>query len=269
MTNRMIIQIVSDLHCEFYKPDHNLDFITPSAPILALVGDNCCCAEEKDFEIYKKLVNRLLPKYQLILMIAGNHEYFYNGMKTKVSYANTIDGVNDKLSAFAKTSPKLKYLNNSSIKVTFGNKKYLIAGSTLWTNIPEDKHSEIADMMNDYNFIYVSPKRNLHPSDVLEMHKKNVKYIKSQIKKAKDDGYQLIILTHHKPFKSNDHGSKVTDYAYESDLSMLFGPPVVLWGYGHTHVPFNKVINKTLLYSNPKGYMYQKTNYSKNAVIKL
>ncbi len=272
----MLIQIVSDLHCEFYKKDNKLDFITPSAPILALLGDSCCCADETDFDIFKKLITQLIPKFELIIIVSGNHEYFYNGTKTKLNYGCTMDGIDKKISEFARKTKNVKYLNNNSIKIVSGKKKYLVVGSTLWSGIPESVHNTIKDCMNDYRYIYIGEEkskvfRKLTPNDVLNMFKKNVRYIKTQIKKCNDEGYNMIMLTHHKPFISDpdNYGKSTTDYAYESDLSSILCSPIVLWAYGHTHIPMNKSIKKTLVYSNPKGYIGERTNYNKSAVVKI
>jgi predicted phosphodiesterase len=105
--------------------------------------------------------------------------------------------------------------------------------------------------------------RKLAPSDVSAMHDACKKYIKSSITLAKKKKQKVIVLTHHKPYCDPES----QNYGYESDCSELFGDPVVLWAYGHTHIRDSKMINGTLLYSNPKGYFRQKTGFKPTQVM--
>lgn len=269
------IQIVSDIHAEFWAKKSKFGFIKPSASILALLGDSCCCGSNDDFETFKRFILELVPLYEHILFVSGNHEYYFNPEKksTIPSHANTMQGIDEKIKTFFKeTSEKLHFLNNLSI--TFKTKKdtYVIIGSTLWSWIPENQRSHIQGLMNDYKYIYVEDGpniRKLSSNDVATLHLKNYKFIKAQITKAKKNGHKVIILTHHKPYLSANFSLTGLDAAYESDLTSLMEPPVVLWAYGHTHVSDNSMQGKTWLFSNPKGYPKQKTKYNKSAIIKI
>jgi predicted phosphodiesterase len=269
------IQIVSDIHAEFWSKKTKFGFIKPSAPILALLGDICCCGSDDDFEIFKRFIYEVLPQYDHILFVTGNHEYYFNPPKKSIlpSAINTIEGIDMKIKKFFKeTSEKLHFLNNGSMKLVSGKNTYLIVGSTLWTWIPEDQRANVQGSMNDYNYIYTLENktvRKITSTDIANKHLKNYKYIKSQINKAKKLKYTVIILTHHKPYKSATFNEASLDVAYESDMTSLIAPPVILWGYGHTHVADATFINKTLLYSNPKGYPKQKTKYSNSKTIKV
>lgn len=268
----MNIQIVSDIHVEFWAQKEKFGFLKPSAPILALLGDICCCGSDEDFSMFKRFINEVLPLYEHILFVTGNHEYYFNPTKKEqLTAANTIQGIDEKIKAYFKqTSNKLHFLNNSSLKLTIKKDTYLIVGSTLWTWIPEDQRAHIQESMNDYRYVHISDAagiRKITATDVSNTHLKNYKYIKSQITKAKKNKYKVIVLTHHKPYKSATHDVSGLDPGYESDLSKLLGDPVVLWGYGHTHVADNTVINKTIIYSNPKGYPSQKTKFNKAAFV--
>ncbi len=273
----MNIQIVSDIHAEFWDKKTRFNFIKPSAPILALLGDICCCGSDDDFETFKRFINEVLPHYTHILFVPGNHEYYFNPEKRSVpAFVNTMQGIEQRIKGFfAETSPKLFYLNNSSFSITHKKHKYLIVGSTLWSWIPETQRANIQDNMNDYRYIYVSESsesskvRPVTATDIANLHLKSYKYIKSQITRAKKNGSRVIILTHHKPYLSPTYNPETLDSAYESDLSALFEPPVMLWGYGHTHVADNSIQGKTWLYSNPKGYPKQRTKFNNSTSIKI
>lgn len=275
---RMELQIISDIHVEFWNSKDKFNFITPVAPILILAGDIGCCGADEDFEQYKKFINELLPKYKYIIIIAGNHEYWYNPDERKrpPDITNTMLGVDKKIYNYCKTSPKLHYLNNSSIQLNIGSKKYKICGTTLWTYIPEEQRKGFNKIMNDYKFIYTRDAetkeiRNLSVNDVVKMHVKAVKFLKSEIDESKkiQNGPELIIITHHKPYTSERYNKDPLAYAYESNLKDLMDYPIILWAYGHTHEHDNQRIGKILIYSNPKGYPKQKTLFNKNELVKL
>jgi predicted phosphodiesterase len=271
----MNIQIVSDIHAEFWANKTKFNFIKPTAPILALLGDICCCGSSDDFDIFKRFILEILPLYEQIIFVTGNHEYYFNPAKKSaiITQSNTMQGIDARIKSFFKeTSPKLHFLNNSTLKLTVKKNTYFIVGSTLWSWIPEDQRKNIQGSMNDYNYVYVSDSkkiRKITSDDVAALHLKNYKYIKSQITKAKKQNARVIVLTHHKPYISKNYNPATLDVAYESDLSTLFKSPVVMWAYGHTHVADNTTINNITFYSNPKGYPGQKTKFSKDAVVKV
>jgi predicted phosphodiesterase len=265
----MQIQLVSDTHVEFWEQKEKFGFIKPAAPILALLGDIGCCAEVNDFERYKKFITELLPLYEHILIVAGNHEYYYSG--NKATSANTIAATDQRIYNFCKTSKKLHYLCNSAAKITIGAKTYYFAGTTLWSAIPEELKDKVQERMSDYANIYVNDGkiRKLLPDDVNLMFARNVRFLKAQIAKAKKARHSLIILTHHKPYISLTKRPLWLNSAYESNLKELFGAPIVLWAYGHTHIHDKCTISGTKVYSNPRGYPYEKTNFNNCEVISL
>ncbi len=274
------IQIISDIHLEFLDYKNVLSIVTPSAKILALLGDICCVGSTHDFEIYKKFINDLLPYYEHIIIITGNHEYFYNpDVKNKApTMDNTMRGVNRKIKIFCKTSPKLHFLYNSTFKFKSGKTIYHVLGTTLWSDIPTNRLTNIKNNMNDYRFIYITDKKTnkvrlITPQDTVKLYKKNIKFLHTEIVKIKDirdkNKHEIIVFSHHKPYQSNTYSLNTLDPAYESNLVFLFKPPVTLWGYGHTHKYDKSIRASTLLYSNPRGYPRQKTGYKKEETIRL
>jgi len=263
----MLLQIVSDLHLEFWNNKTKFNFIKPSAPILVLLGDICCCVNDDEFNRFNQFIMEILPQFDLIIFVCGNHEYYYN-LKSTPTAEDTIQATSKKITQyFKKTSNKLKYLNNSTLTLKEGKTTYTIIGSTLWTWIPEENRKIIHQNMNDYNSIYYlddTTAKKLTPDIVAAMHLKNKKYIKSQIEKAK--GTKIIVFSHHKPYLSEVKSSFTC--AYESDLLELV-KEVNLWAYGHTHIRDNKTIGKTKIYSNPKGYPNQRTNFHNDEVVKI
>jgi hypothetical protein len=278
------LQIVSDTHIEFLDRKKSIkatSIIKPSAKILALLGDICCVGSDKDFELYKTFINELLPYYEHIIIITGNHEYFYNpdtkGASPKKE--STVKGINSKIKKFCKTSDKIHFLSNSTFIYKSGKTIYHILGTTLWSYIPDEQLINIQNSMNDYNYIYVKDKstkkiRLITSAEVVKMFKKNIKFIQNEITKIssiRDKNYkhEAILLTHHKPYISDKYSVSTVDPAYESDLKHFFKPPIVMWAYGHTHKYDKSIQSNVVLYSNPKGYPRQKTGYKKDEILKL
>lgn len=267
------IQIVSDLHLEFHAEKKKFNFIKPSASILALLGDTCCMGTCNDFNIFDRFIDEILPQYNHIILITGNHEYYSNcGKKMrdhkKMMQPEIMKNIDKKLISYCrKKSPKLHFLNNNSLNLTIGNKQYMILGSTLWSNIPQEEYKRIGKMMNDYNHIYIKYGEKFNPAAASALFAKNYKYLKSKIEEAEMAGKEVIIFTHHRPFLTPSYCKKSTDPAYMSDCSKLFKKCVKLWAYGHTHEKTSLLFGKTLLYSNAKGYPHEKTGYDPTAVI--
>jgi len=264
----MDIQIVSDLHLEFISDKPKFSIVKPTAKIIALLGDICCCVSDKDFDTFKRFILEILPLYEVIIFVPGNHEYYYAATKkSPATLLHTIPHVNKKISKwFTQTSPKLHLLANSSMSITRASTTYVIIGATLWTHIPPDKHKVISNSMNDYSYIYEGAATKITPATISKLHSKCFNYIKKCLLMASEKKYRTIVLTHHKPYLNTTHNSNSIDIAYEVDCSSLFSM-VNLWAYGHTHISDSKKMGKTLVYSNPKGYPGQRTGYSSSAKV--
>lgn len=270
------IQIVSDVHSEFWSSKKKFNFIKPKAPILALLGDIGCVGSDDDFVVYKRFVTEQLSKFKHVILIPGNHEYYYNPptKTSRVSSVNTMIGCDKKIKNFAKTSSQLHFLNNSTMKMTIGKKKYIIIGSVLWTWIPKKYRKGVQTRMNDYKYIHVRDAktkriRGITSTDVAALHLKNRRYIKSQLALAKKAGMSAIVLTHHKPYLKKNHAANPYLCAYESDLTHLFCKPLVAWAYGHTHIKDQSTIKGVKVVSNPKGYPNQQTHFDSTYVLSV
>ncbi len=67
----VLLQILSDIHIEFSNARQRLPAIPVLAPILALCGD--IGYPHKDS--YKDFIYEKAKEYELVFVIAGNHEY--------------------------------------------------------------------------------------------------------------------------------------------------------------------------------------------------
>lgn len=262
-------QIVSDLHLEFL--DGKFPPLKKKGTFLVLLGDICCVAADNDYAMLLSFLQAHTAHYKAIIYVAGNHEFYYRQNKVNVcAEAQTMQGCIARLSSVAKLIKNFVFLNNRSVILQIGGKKHMIIGSTLWTNIPPASQPAVLDLMSDYGNIYVNAEtktRKLHPSDVTAMHLRCYKYIASRIAIAKKEHMNVIVFTHHKPYLEEEDVKDERYVCYGSDCTKLFGDNVVLWAYGHTHVADDRIIKGTRLYSNPKGYPRQKTNYDPAKVV--
>jgi predicted phosphodiesterase len=266
----MKIQIVSDLHLEF-SGDKITGLIKPVGDILCLLGDICACGNPQDFGIYVNFMRHIAPKFKIVLHIPGNHEYYTTGVpRSDISKNHTISAIDKKLKKFAGTIKNLYYLNNSIFRVMVEKKKYMFIGSALWTYVqPQDK-KEIQSGMNDYSSIYTgtTTPQKFTVDSMISIHKKSVKFIKSAIKSA-EKGEIIILLTHHKPVRDEDINKRKLSQAYESHLPEIICPPLALAAHGHTHRPYDKIVNGVRIFSNPKGYVNQRTYFKTSHFIEL
>ena len=254
----MNIQVISDVHLEFRDDTKKYKFIKPIAPILVLCGDISTCGSQPDFDRYMKFVLSLYDKFDHIICVTGNHEYYTSDTNKR---ANTMDIIDTRIRETFKKYPKLHFLNNNTLKLKIKQQLYFIVGSTLWTKITGSGNhlKQIQDTMNDYVNIFVddyntqSGSRRFRVDDMVKLHIKTESYVKRIIIKAKRENAKVIILSHHCPIISND-----TNPCYVVDMAHLIKPPVVLWCYGHTHIHYDNIINGVRIVSNPLGYPHQR-----------
>ena len=255
---KLKLQIVSDLHLEFRDPKKGYDFLKPCAPILVICGDACVLGTAQDFKIYEKFIDHFYDKYEHIIHVPGNHEYYTNASKT-AKLRLSMKQIDEKMKEYSKWHPKLHYLSNSVFRLNVKNKLFYFIGTTMWTKIAKNEMEFIQESMNDYVYIAVDQeggKRAFSPSDVVLIHRKACSFLKRAIDRAKTDGATAIVITHHKPYDSDEKGdlSKV----YEVDMRKFMQDRVKLWCYGHTHSNDDRKINGTRIISNPLGYPYQR-----------
>jgi predicted phosphodiesterase len=268
------IQFVSDLHLEFRRNEKASNLITPVAPILALLGDSCCLALDEDFVLFARFIEEVKPKFKAILIVPGNHEYYYTPDKRiKPTFGNTVQGTQRRLQNFCDKDPKLHYFERRSLTLKVDGNKFVILGTTLWTRIPKSREKELRSLMNDYNHIYVAAVRNgekiirkLLPADVNRFHTMSKNFLEKEIEKAYKSNARVIILSHHMPYIKDE---KNHHPGYSSDMDSILKPNVIAWLYGHTHEE-DRTKRKGVLYlSNPKGYQYQRTNFKQDKTISL
>jgi len=245
---KLQIQIMSDIHLEFSA---NID-IEPKAKYLALLGDIGLASTS----VYKEFLLKQAEKFEKVFVIAGNHEYYHG----------TVADTKNAISSICKEHKNLIFMDAKSISIN----GVRVIGCTLWTNIPTQHKEEISMCLRDYSRIYwkndnpnsentdKNSKKPITVDDTNSWHKEQVAFIKSEINSAKEANERVCVLTHHAPLKfcdAGEHYKQPSSFAFSTDLEYLFGDPVSVWAYGHTHHYIDLDLNGTRIITNPRGYV--------------
>jgi len=225
----MNIQIVSDMHLEFYKDKGEAilnDFNCSKADILLIAGD---LAVIKPY--YKHIIPILARKAKEVVLVMGNHEYY---KKQMVGYMwEHLRKLEDKY-------PNFHVLDNQFLEIDGIN----IYGGTMWFDydplniIYENRMSDFSQIRLFRDWVY----------------KKNFEFKANLMNRDTPD----IILTHHMPstacINQKYKGDSLNRF-YVSEMSdYIVKKEPKLWVCGHTHDSIDLEINKTKIVSNPLGY---------------
>eukprot|EP01130_Rhizamoeba_saxonica_P009549 TRINITY_DN3887_c0_g1_i1.p1 TRINITY_DN3887_c0_g1~~TRINITY_DN3887_c0_g1_i1.p1 ORF type:complete len:293 (+),score=35.53 TRINITY_DN3887_c0_g1_i1:525-1403(+) len=240
VNGKLHIQIASDLHIEFYgnnMPEPGI--IIPSAPILALLGD----IGAPFMSNYPRYLNQLSEQFELVLVIAGNHEFYdvYN-QKEKPS----VDQIHQKIQEICDQNPKLIYMHQTRVDIA----EYSILGCTLWAFAHESQKRKLGNMLNDYRLIYDSNRSPITPDYTVKWHDSDVNWIRKNILEA---DRKSVVLTHHAPSHKIVHPG----LGFSTNLEYMFkdeGYNINVWAYGHTHASCNCLVKGTQVVSNQRGY---------------
>lgn len=267
------IQIVSDLHIEFYGNELPPDtIIEPQAPILALLGDVGYAMDDQ----YRRFLLRQCDRFEQVFFLAGNHE-FYNHQGTTHSMTEQRQWMEQ----VATERENLHYLEQASLLLVHGVR---ILATTLWSEIPDHLLQVSESSLNDYRISYnhvpgvdVLPRR-VTANETRHMHRTSLAWLTSELQRAQDRNEQVLVLTHHTPLllgTSNPKydGSDLT-HCFSSDLRYLLQDPIVAWACGHTHYNFDissphpSSGRKVRVLSNQRGYKHDpKPDYNHQGVV--
>lgn len=258
----MEIQYLSDIHLEFIQ---DILKIERKAPILALLGD----IGNPWTRNYKKFIEYVGELFDVVLVVAGNHEYY--SLNEIHSYQET----NQYLHNFYDNFENVYFLDNESVVID----GIRFIGSTLWTHIPQDKHEIVQRTITDYKMIFDKPlnfnkifqhEKLITPSFTSLLHEIAVKYINNQLEL--DSTTPTIILTHHIPLDTNDFiplkfHNDLRNVAYFTNLEPMIKKPIIAWFFGHCHEPIEYVYNGVKLQSNPMGYERENSMFIQKSIL--
>lgn len=241
------MQIVSDLHIEKLPEDTPIDFfcgiIKPSAPILCLLGDIFNLENRNYINFFESLKN----KFEYVLMVPGNHEYYCaSEIKNKEDIDTIINAICEQYNCI--------FLNNKSVIIN----GIRFIGTTLWSYVDVHHKKYIEEYMNDYKYIYSSG--SIISSNYTNFHfEKSLAFIMQELLYGIIKGEKNVVLTHHAPLVNECVSKKFenseSNCAFATNLLNIINIKTVqLWCCGHTHNNFNFEINDVRIISNQRGY---------------
>ena len=225
----MKIDVISDLHLTHFK-DFGTKWIAdwaPQAEILILAGD---VGEFHWWQQSFERIKALSEKYEHVLYIAGNHDYYGTTLQDGDAHFREIEG---KL-------PNFHFLEQDLFEID-GVK---FAGCALW--FKEDSRNVLYERwMNDFYRI-----KQFKPA-VYERDAESQEFLRE----LEDID---IVITHHVPSRFSVHEKYTGDPCTRfflceiGDVILDLQPKV--WIHGHTHIPFDYRLGDTRVLCNPMGY---------------
>jgi predicted phosphodiesterase len=234
----MKVQLLSDLHNEFYRPDAPPKIEQTGADLIVLAGD---IDVGLDGLVWANKEAERLGKR--ILYVAGNHEFYHHDITLR-----------NEMRAFAAGSGRLHFLENDEL--ILGDVRFL--GCTLWTDYraagdPVLSMMEVQQHLSDHHVVR-NGERLFLPEDALAFHAESRAWLEGKLK----DSFagKTVVVTHHGPHLLCRHPSfplNAIATAFLSDLNDLVEMADV-WCFGHTHANLDAEVGKCRLVSNQRGY---------------
>lgn len=217
------MDLISDIHLEF-DPTFRLNRI---GEILIIAGDLGKVVHKS----YLKFLTDASERYDHIILVAGNHEYYNTSIENG---ERLLREIKDKL-------PNVHYLQCESIIIN----KVEFLGCTLWSDISNiDKW-----MTNDGASI-----KDFSLNKYYELYQSHSAWLSDKLNTPSN--HKRVVVTHYLPtYKVLDpkYDDNPTNAFFASDLDHLI-PKATLWVAGHTHKDNTIMVGGTYLYVNPKGY---------------
>lgn len=216
------LQYMSDLHLERirYKFD-----VQKAAPTLILGGD---IGRFRDYESYKDFLAQQCARYDRVLLVAGNHEFYGSSQEEGLAAA-------DKLVEDPCMSGRLHFMDRARVDIPSSN--VTILGCTLQSHIPAD----YTRLTNDFN--QIQGWRVAHHN---EEHQRDLKWLKESLAELSRESSPrtVVIVTHYDPafekvthprLENNAVSPCFSSHSLEKLSAWNGGGLVSHWIFGHTH----------------------------------
>jgi Icc-related predicted phosphoesterase len=238
----MKIWVLSDIHTEL---THGWDLPGPAErpdfDVLVMAGDLVPGMERGVKWLRERVADR--P----VIYIPGNHE----------AYGRDVDRTVEKAKEAAAGSNVLVLQNEVTV---IGGVQFICC--TLWTDYAlfgaQQEAMDVAQLrMNDFKRVRTAySARPLRPMDTLRRHVESREFIEREL--ALPFAGPRVVVTHHGPHRDAHRPGSEWDFisaAYTSDLEevITIGRPAA-WIYGHVHISDDRMIGRTRVVSNSKGY---------------
>lgn len=230
------MQIVSDIHLDFYNYSYEEVVTNTTADYLAILGD---IGLDNEFRA-DMFFSRATRDFKQIYMVAGNHD-LYN--KT-----------HDDILEYSKKYSNVVFLENQTHQLL----DYTVLGCTLWSNVNDAVFTQ-----DSYHFTNES---------IRKKHTANRAWLESEV--SKHD--KVIVMTHHMPSfsliseKYKRYTSINSAFASNMDDFIKKHGSIRYWLFGHTHDTVAQTIGKCVCACNSRGYdPLENSKYDASCMISL
>lgn len=250
--NKITIQVLSDMHLEFYK---TYPKFKPIAKYLFLAGDIGTIESKYDNKI-KNFLSYCSENWEKTFYILGNHEFYQTNKNAskKKSFEDLVEEYVQICSQF----PNVFLLNNSYHEVCPGLNIY---GTTFWTGDYGCPYN-LADYFNDYNQIGIKSTNSttlINESYVDTISKLQLNLLKEYLNSNKT---KTLIMTHFPPIRQGSSNPiylsqppyMANYFSWNNIPDKLDCTNIVGWISGHTHWSYDIVRNNIRYISNQTGY---------------
>lgn len=263
--NKVQFRILSDLHLEFYTtPDELLQRIIftddDQNSYLILAGDigypvryhkavpfpggktlsrvhfkQRKTAGTQPNPQYEELLNKLRPKFKGVILVSGNHEYYYC-VDNRISMGD-MDTV---LEQICERSDVI-FLQKRTVILDH----IYIHGCTLFSNVtPRD-----SEKMHDTTYV-------ANRDTIINTHVDHINWLTSALKVSSElSAHKCLVITHHLPIpNSTNHTGYYTNVLEMMNTKYPDIQPPDVYVCGHDHNPIDQHIHGTHVLSAPMGY---------------
>lgn len=241
----MKVQLLSDLHLEFYKDPHAFIDTLPrtDAEVLILAGDILVLSRYELDEI-KEIFKHFASRAKHLLYLPGNHEFYGQSVADSLKRLKEIESC--------------VHLIEPTEKGIWEKNGIRILGGTLWfpydADNPQFEHylSDFSQIIRFKEWVYAEHDRcdrflhgNVRPGD--------------------------IVVTHHLPgmesVAAKWKASELNRFFVNDCAEIISTKTPSFWFHGHTHNACDYVTGKTRVICNPAGYPKEKSGWNPGLVI--
>lgn len=223
----MNFQILSDIHTEFHA-DCGVSFCEdlPGGDCLIIAGDFCTW---KDLSQPLHLLSIIEKKYDRVLYVPGNHEYY--GIEPS--------------SCILPGTKRVSVLDNGFVQID-GRRFF---GGTLWFEEPPPQVEPLKRLFNDFLLI-----QGFEPW-VYTKHFYFLRLLNSHCRPGD------VVITHHAPSYRSVHpryAGHPSNHFFANDLDeLILALAPSYWIHGHLHTGCDYKLGHTRVLCNPFGYPYE------------
>lgn len=247
---------MSDLHLEVGQQYESFDFPV-QAPYLVLGGD---IGRLIDYEGYLGFLRRQVARYERVLLVLGNHEFYGTSLPEGVRKARELERESI-------LEGKVTLLQQGRYDLDVGTESVdpgiTILGCVLWSQIAPDSAERIAAAVSDFKQI-----QDWAPDVHNAAHAADLSWLQAELERIREEDKgkplprQVVIVTHHAPLidgtASPRHDDSPFRTAFSTDICMgTSWSAARYWIFGHTHWTTGMTArNGVCLVSNQRGYVF-------------